>query len=438
MIAVTLAGTVGVFVYSPFLGVAVYYFFAVLRPPYLWEWALPKDVPWSYYVAIATIIAAAMKPRGVRLTPTHWAVLLFGVWIVVSYAIAMNQEAANFTFIEYLKIFVMFAASSVLINNVKQVWILMILTASALGYIAYEINYEYVVNHRLAIESTGFGGWDNNGAGLLLAMGVPLCYFAWEGTRSWWRWGYLALIPGIVHAVLMSYSRGAMVSLIAVAPLFFLRSKKRTWLAAFAVAMAFMIPVMAGKEIRARFFTIENSELDDSANSRRASWAAGWAIARDNPVFGVGLRNSNLLSRRYGADMEGRTIHSQYLQIAADNGFVGLGLYLGILGFTWSSLRRIRLWSAVATDPDCEKAAAVANGVEGALVVFCVGALFLSLEIFELQYLLVLMAAQLSGLIKQRAQEATAGYSQERSIGTQEGPLLQPAAALVHSNAPRG
>ena len=48
-------------------------------------------------------------------------------------------------------------------------------------------------------------------------------------------------------------------------------------------------------------------------------------------MFGVGIRNSNLFSYQYGADMEGRTIHSQYLQIAADNGFVGLGLYLAVL-----------------------------------------------------------------------------------------------------------
>src|SRR5262249_11021600 len=62
MILLTLAGTVGVFLYNPFWGVAVYYLFAVLRPQYMWEWALRDYVKleegaWSFYVAVATILA---------------------------------------------------------------------------------------------------------------------------------------------------------------------------------------------------------------------------------------------------------------------------------------------------------------------------------------------------------------------------------------------
>ena len=64
MIAATLVGTVGVYQYEPFLGVAVYYLFAVLRPQYMWKWSLPQDVSWSYYVALATIGAALMSAPG--------------------------------------------------------------------------------------------------------------------------------------------------------------------------------------------------------------------------------------------------------------------------------------------------------------------------------------------------------------------------------------
>src|SRR5262249_25590829 len=141
---------------------------------------------------------------------------------------------------------------ALLIRTVRQVWILMLLAAAALGYIAYEVNYQYFVNHYLGIYRNGYGGLDNNGAGLMLAMGVPLCYFTWEGMHSRWRWLFLALIPVLLHAVLMTYSRGAMVSLIALVPLFFLRGKRRTWLMAFAVGMAFLVPMLAGKEIRER------------------------------------------------------------------------------------------------------------------------------------------------------------------------------------------
>ena len=57
LILVTLIGTVGAFAVSPFWGIAVYYLFAVLRPQYVWDWALldydPQNkIRWSFYVAV--------------------------------------------------------------------------------------------------------------------------------------------------------------------------------------------------------------------------------------------------------------------------------------------------------------------------------------------------------------------------------------------------
>jgi probable O-glycosylation ligase (exosortase A-associated) len=426
MIAATAFGTAGVYLCHPVCGVWVYYLFAVLRPQYMWEWSLPAGVNWSFYVAVATILAALQQlgKAPVRWTRSHWFVLAFGGWVALSYVFAYSQQAAYPWFVEYSKIFVMFAACSVLITRIRHLWVLMLLAAASLGYISYEINFLYFVNGYLGIQRNGYGGLDNNGAGLMLAMGVPLCYFAWEGQKSRWRWAFLAVIPVILHAVLMTYSRGAMVSLIAVVPLFVLRSRRRLPLLAFGVVMAFLLPILAGKEIRARFFSIQDNEVDDSANSRRKAWAAAWAITMDNPIIGVGVRNANLFSHRYGADMEGRTIHSQYLQVAADTGFVGVGLYLGAIAAVWGSLRSARRWARDQTDAEAQQAYTVACGVEGALVVFCVGALFLSLEVFELPYLLFLCAAQLAALVRSR-EEGAGGAGPE---GPPEENQLEPEA----------
>src|SRR5207237_4437084 len=108
-----------------------------------------------------------------------------------------------------------------------------------------------------------------------------------------------------------------------------------------------------------------------------------------------GVRNADLLSQQYGADMEGRAIHSLYLQMAADSGFVGLGLYLAALATFWWSTRRTRAGTAKRNDEEGRQAYAAACGVEGAMIVFCVGAVFLSLENFELPYLMLLLGAQL-------------------------------------------
>jgi probable O-glycosylation ligase (exosortase A-associated) len=411
MIVATLAGTVGVYTVSPFCGVFVYYLFAVLRPQFMWEWSLPRDVSWSFYVALATMGAAALGLLGVKIQPdrpgevvraphhlgtAHWCVLLFAFWVGVTFLMARSTDTAWPFFEVYVKIFLMYFVSASLVRTVRQVWALFVMAGLALAYIAYEINYLYFVNHYLGVQRNGYGGLDNNGAGLMLAMGVPLCWFCYEAIPRWWRWGCVALIPTLVHAVLMTYSRGAMVALLAMCPFLVLRSRQRVRLSLALAGFAFLlIPVMAGAEIRARFFTLEHHELDASANSRRGSWNAAWNMAKDNPIFGVGIRNANLFSHQYGADYEGRTIHSQYLQIAADNGFLGLVLYLAVNLAAWISLRRCRHRAAGRTDAEGRLIGAVAAGVECSLVVFWIGSIFLSLELFELPYLLLLLAAQL-------------------------------------------
>ncbi len=419
MVVLTAIGVGGVFVAGPFVPVAVYYLFAVLRPQYLWQWALPGGIQWSLWVALAAILGTPallmgmVTPAGDRedfggLSRTHWLVLLFGIWVCLSYFTAQNREVAWPWFIEYLKIFTMFTVAAIVVRRPRQVWVLYTLAGLSLAYIAYEVNYVYLVQGRLDIFHSGYGGLDNNGAGLMLAMGVPICIYAWEAVRRWWRWAFAIAVPLLLHAVLMSYSRGAMVSLIVASPLFVLRSRRRWQAAAFAIALLSLVPILAGTEIRQRFFTLSSYQSDASANSRFASWKAAIAIANSRPITGAGIRNSNLSSYEYGADLQGRTIHSQYLQTLADSGYPALVLYLCAIGSSFLSLRRTRRRVRPRTDPDSWRIYCMAAGVEGALLVFCVGAFFLSLEVFELPYLLLLIGAQLGVLTREHAAVAGA------------------------------
>jgi probable O-glycosylation ligase (exosortase A-associated) len=324
-------------------------------------------------------------------------VLLFGAWVLVTFATARNRDVAYSWLVEYLKILLMYAVAAYLIRTPGQVWALFLMVALALAYIAYEVNFLYLAHHYLGIVRNGYGGLDNNGAGLMLSMGVPLCWFAFEGMSRWWRWGFLALIPVLIHAVLMTYSRGAMLSLIVACPFVLWRSRQRVRLGLALVCFALLaVPMLAGPEISARFLSLERNEVDESANSRRQSWYAAWQMAQANPVFGVGVRNANLFSHSFGADKEGRTIHSQYLQIAADNGLVGLALYLLMFGAAWASLRRCRRAAAGRDDPYSRRIAACASGIECSLILYAFGSAFLSLEVFELPYLLLLLSAQLA------------------------------------------
>jgi O-antigen ligase len=171
-----------------------------------------------------------------------------------------------------------------------------------------------------------------------------------------------------------------------------------------------MLPRMAGPEIRARFFSIQEYEKDKSVQGRFNSWQVAWEIAKDNPITGLGVRNASEYAREYSAEAEGRTIHSQYLQILADNGFVGFGFYLGSLVAVWLSVRRARQTSKGWNSPEERTVYAVACGVECSMAVFCVGASFLSLELFELPYLLLLLGAQLPVVMAKQPEASRAPW----------------------------
>jgi probable O-glycosylation ligase (exosortase A-associated) len=430
MVVVTGWGVVGP-LFDPTIGVAVYYLFAVLRPQFLWQWALPEGVSWSLFVAMATIAGTFMHtvlrmgtagpPK--RLTLAHVFFAAFAIWISVTYVTAIDPAKAYPWWIEYLKIFAMFAVSTIALKSINSLRVLMMMTALALGYIAYEINFLYLVDGYLGVYHNGWGGLDNNGAGVMLAMGATLCLAVWDMERRWWRWFFASLIPPIVHAVLMTYSRGAMVALALAAPLIIVRSRRPKQLTLGALIMGAMLPILAGQEIRDRFFSVEKYEEDRSAQSRFGSWAAAWRIAKDHPVFGVGIRNSQLISYQYGADERGRTIHSQYLQLLADGGFPALTLYLGLLFSTWMSVRRIRREARSGTRDEDRYALGVALGVETSMAVFCIGTLFLSLEVFELPWLMLLLGSQVRALYQSEAEELDMMKTDDTSEVWSVGPL---------------
>lgn len=450
MIAVTGCAVVGSLGWGPYIGILVYYCFAVLRPQYMWQFTLPQGVQWSLYAAVGAIAAAAVyrfrligyptcgPTRGARVplwNPIHWLMIAFALWMTVCYVKAENQDRAWLTFDIYLKTAVMFVVAALTVFRLSQMWVLLAALTVMDVYVAYEANYAYFSTGRDLIHIYGFGGLDNNGAALMLAMGIPLCYFLWEGTTGWWRWGYLAATPVLAHAVQLSFSRGAMLAALLTLPVVFVFSRQKRALAVLTVAGAVFVVSRSGPELQERFFSINQHEVDESANMRKMAWTAASEIATEHPFFGVGLRCSAPHMKEHRAP-DGMTIHSQYLQLAADTGWVGMGVYLALyFAVLWFGFRlwwKTRRWPDY---PEVRRARALAGGITSALVLYGIGAFFLSLETFELPYVLFLLMAQLWNCYKGGGIEA-AVRENGSAIPAPPGPLLPPRRRVAATMPP--
>ena len=244
MVLMTGLGVAGGLVYAPFLPAAIYHFFAVLRPQYIWGTDLDPivgpDFPWSLALALSAIVSAVVwrvsfwiaphRYPGItlpRLNVGHYLFGFFALWITASYMNGEQPAAAERFFDDYRKIFLMFYITCLVMVTARQVGLLYILITIGFVFIAFEDNQLYFFHGRYNFRDRTFAGLDNNGAALLLAMGVPLCIYAWDGIRHWIRWAFPIGILLIVHAVLISMSRGAMLALMVTSPLYLLRCRNK-------------------------------------------------------------------------------------------------------------------------------------------------------------------------------------------------------------------
>jgi probable O-glycosylation ligase (exosortase A-associated) len=449
-------GIAGSFLVSPMWGVAVYYLFAVLRPQFIWEWVemngvMLADVPWSFSVAVAALAATFLWRLGVlfplaalhdpwygrpRFGRTHYIFLGFAAWITITAYTAIKPETAEKYYWEYAKIFVMVLCATQVLRTIRDVWVIYYVVLGSAIYAGYEINIQYFVDNYQLLNQRGYGGLDNNGGALIVAMAVPMAYFAWEANRRWYRWGFLLAIPVLVHALQLSFSRGGMVALGATAIPVFVRSRHKAFLIATFVLLAGFVVASSGKQLQERFFSISKQEADESAANRLNTWKIAIQMANERPFFGMGVRNSNLFTKQYGADMEGRSIHSQYLQTAADSGWVGAGLYVAMLGSAFLGLWWMRWYTRRFDDPQTVQARSLASGLECATFLFCVGAVFLSLEHFEMPYILLLMAMQLHAIARRISLAPNRQFGPAGPFAAQQPAAGSPARAIPTPSVP--
>ncbi len=153
----------------------------------------------------------------------------------------------------------------------------------------------------------------------------------------------------------------------------------------------------APPDIQERIVNASQGQVGES-EARPTLWRIGWRMVEDEPLVGVGAGNFEPRSVDYLLEEPGaltRTdriiddptvAHNAYLQVQAELGVVGLGLFLGILGFSLRATVLAARESARAGDRELR---VLALGLALALVGFLVVNLFIS-EIFNKQLWLLL------------------------------------------------
>jgi probable O-glycosylation ligase (exosortase A-associated) len=382
--------------YRPFYGLLIYIAFAILRPESLWHWSVPAG-NYSRIVAIALLVGWAFNGFGNWRFGRSRAILVcfvgyFG-WALASTLTAALFPERGFAFLEATaKVLLPFVVGLTLITNLDQVKQIAWVIASSIALVALEMNLSYYGGFN-RLREYGFGGMDNNCMAIQFVAAVGLVFFLGLSAATWWQRLFAIGATGVlVNAVMFSFSRGGLLSLIITAGLsFFLIPRRAIHYLAFGAAVAVGVQ-LAGPEVLSRFSSsfVETERLDGSASSRLDLWGNCWELMVRKPLFGVGPDHFGYYAAiDFGWPM-GKEAHSLWFQTGAELGFVGVGLlllfYLICIWRLWLQTRQSRpVFDSRVPD--------IARMVIASLAGFMAAAQFVSLEGLEFPYYVVLIGA---------------------------------------------
>ena len=155
------------------------------------------------------------------------------------------------------------------------------------------------------------------------------------------------------------------------------------------LAGATMFFVRYSADIAPRLETIFLNKNQQTGSGRVEFWAAARHSISEHPVEGVGygawVRISNdrlvetpgVVLTNFKLRPHGSEVHNAFLGTTAELGFVGLFLFLGMLGSTALMLRRVARRARALGDFYLAK---IANALLIGLVGWCIGSLFIETE----------------------------------------------------------
>jgi O-antigen ligase len=190
----------------------------------------------------------------------------------------------------------------------------------------------------------------------LLMLGLALAFYVRE-PKGWPRLAAIAGLFLLPVVILLTQSRGTLIALGIVMLIVLAGHRKqllRTLLVLSAVGIVgyLFAPAAVWERLgglRGVTDTERLEEVDSSAEQRYEIWKVARTVFADHPVMGVGAgaypathlqytRTGNFKPTAFGA----KDAHSTYLTLLAENGVVGLLLFLGIFGATIRWADRVR------------------------------------------------------------------------------------------------
>jgi len=360
LLLLILVGSVPFCLVNPYYGVLMWFWTSYFNP-HRFTWGFTYNLPVALIVAVPTILGTLFCKKSLRSLLTREAVLLLGLWLwyAISYVNALGEPnfeghmvEASYEINHISKIFLMMFIMIMVITTRQKLHGVLLVSAGSLGLLALKGT---LFGLRTSGEFRVFGPpdsflTDNNAFGLAVNVSLPILFFlAREETIRWRRSVLYTLFGAGVTSVLLTYSRGGLLGLAMVLGLIMLRSRHKTLSVIALATSAFLVLSFAPDSWMNRMSQFAAGNLDATANQRLVSWGTAWRFAHDYPVAGGSfdaLPDVAIYQRYQPRPLPDGLVssgpHSIYFQLLADQGFIGVALFLVLIASCFWTLFRVR------------------------------------------------------------------------------------------------
>lgn len=392
----------------PWIGVMLWTWLSIMNP-HRFTWGAAYDAPLAAITAAFTLTGFLMTSN--RESPFKGsaavALVLFMIWATISWLLGLDVKHDYTQWSRVMKIDLMILIALALLHTKQHIFALAWVVTGSLAILGAKGGLFTLLN------AGSFRVWgppgsfieDNNAFALALVMTIPLLRFLQLQLKTFGgRHAITAVMLLCAIAALGSYSRGGFMAIGAMTLFLWWRGNSRFGGGIVLGAAALLLVAFMPDLWMARMETIREYEVDASAMGRINAWVTAWGIALNYPTgIGFDIARPELFAR-YGLFPDAaRSAHSNYFQILANHGFVGLALYLWIFIATWRSAGRLRSHSHGNSQANwCAELGAMC---QVSLVGYAVGGAFLDLAYFDLPYNVLVLVLVTEGWLRTRAWE---------------------------------
>lgn len=395
-----------VVVIRPFVGVLLWSWISFMSPHKL-LWGPASGLPWALMTVVAIGIGCmiAREPKRFVLNPTTGMILAFMLCITLTSVTAMAPYSDVFhKWSGVFKTFFVMLITASLLTSKERIHALIWVMVLSLAYFGVK-GGGFTIVHGGANRVMGPPDTmitDNNHLAAALLVATPLMnYLRMQSKHRIVRIGLAITIMLTLFSVVGSYSRGALLGLLAMSGFLWLKSKQK-------LAAAVVIPVLVGSVIMfmppewmARMHTIDQYQSDDSAEGRLAIWNVAWQMAVHRPLTGAGFMgpyDQNVVDQ-FVSNTTSRAVHSIWFEILGEHGFITFFVWFGItISGVVAARRIIRSASGV---PGLEWCVDLARMSQVSVIAYLVAGTFLSLCYWDFYFTMLVAVAATHEYVRQ-------------------------------------